>query len=50
MQPQVNQLFPVHEVLGVSLEQSLEHVGKVAHVEFVMEIGRRFAEIVADLG
>ncbi len=49
MQPEVNQLLSVHEILRVGLEQTLKYVGEVSHVEFVVKIRRCFAEIIADL-
>lgn len=49
VEPEVNQLFSMHEILRMGLEQTLKDVGEVSHVEFVVEIRRRFAEIVADL-
>lgn len=45
----MNQLLAMHEILRVSLEQALKHVGEVSHVEFVVEVCRCFAEIVANL-
>ena len=39
----------MHEILWVGLEQALKHVCEVSHVEFVVEIRRRFAEIIANL-
>lgn len=49
VEPKVNQLLAMHEILRVSLEQALKHIGEVSHVEFVVEVCRCFAEIVADL-
>lgn len=45
----MNQLLAMHEILRMSLEQALKHVGEMSHVEFVVEVCRCFPEIVADL-
>lgn len=49
VQPEVNQLLPTSEVLRVGLQKALEHVREVSHVELVVEVCRRFSEIVANL-
>lgn len=49
VEPKVDQLFAMHEMLRVSLEQALKHVGKVSHVELVVEVCCCFPEIVANL-
>lgn len=49
MQPEVNQLLPTREVFRVGLQKALEHVGEVSHIELVVEVCRRFAEVVANL-
>ena len=49
MQPKVNQLLAMHEILRMSLEQALEHIGEVSHIELVVEVCRCFPEIVANL-
>lgn len=45
----MDQLLAMHEMLRVSLEQALKHVGEVSHVEFVVEVCRCFPEVVANL-
>lgn len=50
VQPKVDQLLPLHEILRVGLEQAFEHVREVSYVEFVVKVCRCFAEIGANLG
>ena len=49
MQPQVDKLLPVHEVVGMRLQNTLEDIRDMSHVELVVDIRDRFAEVVVHL-
>lgn len=49
MKPKTDQLLSLHKVGRMCLEQALEDIGEVPHIELVVEICRRFTERVAHL-
>lgn len=49
VKPKADQLLSLNKVERVCLEQALEDIGQVPHVELVVEICRRFPERVAHL-
>lgn len=49
MQPEVDQVFSVRDVAGVRFQKALENIGEMPHVELIVEIRRRSAEVLAHL-
>lgn len=48
--PKFDQFLRLGDSFDLGVKQTLEHVGQVTHVEFVMEVRRSLTEVASDLG